>query len=82
MLQNETGTPDGAARNATARPDDGYLQQETVDAIAKLATATASNRAAIDQLTATVERITAELATVNTKLDAALQTQQTIRGEH
>ena len=25
LLKNETGTPYGAAQNATARPDDGYL---------------------------------------------------------
>ena len=47
LLRNETGTPYGAAYNATAHPDDGYLQQETVDAIANLATARASDRAAI-----------------------------------
>ena len=37
-----------------------------MDAIANLAKATASDRAAIAQLAATVERITAELITVNT----------------
>ena len=71
-LQNDTGTPYGDARNATALPDNGCLQQETVDAIANLATATASDRASIVQLTATVERLMAELVTVNTKLVAAL----------
>ena len=64
-LKNETGTPYGAAHNATARPDDGCLQQETVDAIANLATATASNRAAFTQLTATVETLTAELVNMS-----------------
>ena len=64
-LQNETGTPYGAAHNATPHLDNGYLQQETVDAIANLATATASYRAAIAQLTATVKRRTAKLVTVN-----------------
>ena len=68
LLQNETGTLYGAAHNATVLPDDGYLQQETVESIANLATATASNRAAIAQLTATVERLTAELVTVKTKI--------------
>ena len=79
-LQNNTGTPYGAAHNATARLDDGYLQQETVDAIANLAAATASDRAAIAQLTATLERLTADLVTMNTKLIAALQTQRSIWG--
>ena len=46
-LQNKTGTHYGALHNATAHPDNGYLQQETVDAIADLATATASDCAAI-----------------------------------
>ena len=74
-LQNETGTLYGSAHNATACSDEGYIQQETVDTIANLATATASDRAAIAQLTATVERLTAELVTVNTNLVADLQTQ-------
>ena len=78
-MQNETGTPYDAAHNATARPDDKYLQKETVDAIENLATATASDCAAIAQLTTTVERLTAELVTVNTKLVAALQTQRASR---
>ena len=75
LLQNDTGTPYGAAHNATARPDDRYLQQDTVDAIANLATATASDHAAIAQLTFMVERLTEDLVTVNTKLVAALQPQ-------
>ena len=62
--------------NATARPGDGCLHQETVDTIANLATATASDRAAITQLMATVERLMAELFTVNTKLVTALQPQR------
>ena len=76
LLQDDTGTPYGDVYNATARPDGGYLQQEMLDAIANLETATASNRAAIAQLTATVESLTAELVTVNTKLAVELQTQQ------
>ena len=79
-LQNETGTPYSNAHNAPARSDDRYLHQETVGTIANLATATAINRAAIAQLTATVERLTSELVTVNTKLVAALKTQQSSRG--
>ena len=80
MLQNETGTPYGATHNNTAHPDVGYLQQYMVDAIANLAKATSSDCAAIAQLTTTVERLTAELVTVNTKLVAALQTQRASRG--
>ena len=37
-IKNETGEPYGAAHNATTNPDDRYLRQETVDAIAKLVT--------------------------------------------
>ena len=44
-----------------------------------LARATSSDCAIIAQLTAIVERLTSELVTVNTKLVAALQTQQAIQ---
>ena len=71
-IQNETGAPYGAAHNVTANTDDRYLQQETVDAIANLATATASDCAAIAHLMSTVERLTEELMTVKTKLITAL----------
>ena len=71
-LRNETGTPYDAAHNATPHSYDRYLQQETVDASANLATATASDRAAINQLTAMVKRLTAELVTVNSNLVTAL----------
>ena len=80
LLQNETITPYGAVHNTIARPDKGYLNQETVNAIANLATDTASDCATISQLTAMVERLTEELVTVNTKLVAALQNQQASRG--
>ena len=50
-----------------------------MDGIAKMATSTASDHAAIAQLTATVKRLTTELVTMNTKLVAALQTQQAIQ---
>ena len=80
MIQNETGDPSGAAHNTTANPDDGYLQQETVDAITNLATATVSDRAAIAQLAATVARLMTELATVNAKLVVTPQTNRAIRG--
>ena len=73
MLQNEMGAPYSAAHNSTTKPDGGYLQQEMVDAIANLATATASDRVAVAKLTATVARLTIELATVNKKLAVALQ---------
>ena len=79
-LQNKTDTPYGTAHNATSHPDDGYLQQETVDAITNLATAMASNRSAISQLKATVESVTAEFVTVNANIVAALQPQRAIRG--
>ena len=79
-IQKETGAPYGAAHNATENPDDGYLQQETVDAIANLATTTAIDCAAITQLMSMAERIKAELVTVNVNLVTSLQTQRSIRG--
>ena len=79
-LRNKTGTPYGAEHNSTAHPDDGYLQQETVDAIANLAPATASDRAGIAQLTATVKRLMSELVTVNANLVTSLQPQRASRG--
>ena len=66
--------------NDTAHLDGGYLQQETVDAIANLATATSIDCAAIAQLTATVESLMAELITLNAKLVDALQPQQSSPG--
>ena len=80
MLLNKTGTPYGAAHNATAHPDNSYQQQETVGVIANLATATASNCAAIAQFTATVERLTSDLIAVKDKLVNALQPQRVSRG--
>ena len=79
-IRNDTGTPYGDAHNATAHPDDGYLQQETVDTIANLATAKASDRAAISQITSTVERLTEDLVKVNVTLVTSLQTQRASRG--
>ena len=72
----------GSANNTTAHPDDGYPQQEAVGAITNLATSMARDCTAIAQLMATVERIMAELVTVNTKLVAALQLQRAIQGGH
>ena len=79
-LRNKTGTPYSAAHKATAQPDRGQLQEETVDAITKLAIATASDHAAIAQLTARVERLTEELVTVNAKLVTSLQPQHASQG--
>ena len=80
LIRNETGTPYGAAHNATAHPDDGYLKQEMVNAITNLAIATASDRDAIAQLTYTVKRIMVELVTVKAKLFTDLQTQHDRQG--
>ena len=81
-IQNETGAPYGTAHNTNVNPDDGCLQQDTVDTIANLETSTASNCAAIAELTATVARLTTELATVNVKLVVAFQTNRASRGGH
>lgn len=48
-------------------------QQETIDAIANLATATSHDRASVATLTATNSTLTAELTKVNAKLVNALQ---------
>ena len=79
-LQNDTGAPYGMEHNATANPDDGYLLQDTVDAIVKLAKAMAIDREAVTQLTTTISRLTTELATVNEKIVVALQGKRASRG--
>ena len=79
-IQNGMGSLYGAAHNATENPDGSYLQQATVDAIANLAIATASDRAAITQLTATVMRLITDLATVNKNIFIALQSKRASRG--
>ena len=66
------GAPYGAEHNATKNLEDGYLHQYTVDAISNLATAKASDRKEIAQLTSTVARLTTELSTVKNKLVFAL----------
>ena len=76
------GAPYGSAHNATANPDNGYLQQETVDSIANLSRATASDRATIAKITSTVTRLTADLATVNEKLVVYLQAKSASCGSH
>ena len=81
-IQNETGAPCGAAHNATAKPDGGYLHQDTVCTIANLITATASDDATIAQLTSTVARLTTEIEKVNTKLVVDLQKNHSSRGGH
>ena len=48
------------------------LQQETADAIEKLATATAADRATVATLINTNTKLTQELITVNSKLFIAL----------
>ena len=67
-LQNETGAPYRAAHNATANPDNMYLHQDMVDAIAELVTSTESEGKEIAQFTATDAIIIMELATMNEKL--------------
>lgn len=54
--------------------DEPQFEQRTIDAIANLATATASDRAAVAKLTATIADLTTELKTTQAKLVAALET--------
>ena len=51
-----------------------------VDAIANLATATASDRDTIAQLTATVARLTTDIETTNDNIVVALQAKHAICG--
>ena len=67
--ENNTTTA-SAAGYPTA--NNAMLQQETVDAIACLATATASDREAVAKLTATNSLLTREITTANAKLVTAL----------
>ena len=39
LFQNKIGSPYGAVQNFNTNPDDGYIHQDTVDAITNLATA-------------------------------------------
>jgi hypothetical protein len=48
------------------------LQEQTFEALANLATATASDRSAVSNLTGTNSALTIQLATTNAKLDTAL----------
>ena len=80
LIQNYSGAPYGTAHNATANPDDGYLQKETVDAITDLATTTTSDRSVIAQLMDTVARLMTDLATVNAKIVFTLQTNRASQG--
>ena len=61
------GTANVAHENAPA------FEQRTIDAIANLATATASDRATVANLTATISELTAELKKTQAKLIAALE---------
>lgn len=59
-----------SARNHAS--DNAIYQQETVDAIANLATATAHDRAAVASLTSTISKLTTELTATNAQLVTAL----------
>ena len=73
LLQNKTSSTYGAAHNTNTKPEDGYLQQDTVDAIKKLVKATESDRGAIMQLTVTTMILTTELTTVKKKFIVDIQ---------
>ena len=73
-LRESTHTAKGAgfqSANSAMVQDD--IQQETVDAIANLATATAADRTTVATLTETNRRLTLELVAVNAKLVKALE---------
>ena len=79
-IQNETGAPYGEAHNATTNLEIGYLYQYTVDAIANLTMATASDCTAISQLIATVARLMTDITMVNENIVIALQDKRAICG--
>ena len=53
--------------------DGPEFEQRTINAIANLATATASDRATVAKLTSTISELTLELKTTQAKLVAALE---------
>ena len=72
-LHESQQTSQGAGYHATNNvfvqtADESDLQQETADAIEKLATATAADRATVATLINTNTKLTQELITVNSKL--------------
>ena len=67
-LQNKTDAPYGTAHNATTNPDGSYLLQDTVDVIENLATNTASDSAAMAQLTGKIAILATDIRTVNKNL--------------
>ena len=66
--QTSRGTGYHSANNATMEDLHQDIQQETVDAIANLATATEANRATVEILTATNSQLSKEIIAVNQKL--------------
>ena len=73
MIQNEMGAPYGLVQNATTNPDDGYIHQDMVYTVAR-------DHAATVKLTATITRLTTQLATINEKLIFFLQEKRASRG--
>ncbi len=75
--ESQVITPGAAGFLATdIEPDYGpsdESQQQTIDAIANLATATAADRSAVAALTATVSDLTKDLSKANSKLIQALE---------
>ena len=56
-------------------------QQETVDSIANLATATAANRSTVETLTATNSQLLKEIITVNEKLVKLVEKNKNLRAK-
>jgi hypothetical protein len=71
--QTSQGSGYNSANNVQ-NDDEAYIQHETAEAIANLATATASDRATVASLTATNSKLTLELIACNAKLVKALET--------
>ena len=77
--------PHGPTLKSPANLDDGYLHQDTMDAILNLAIAKVSDRTFIAQLTVTVARLMMEIDMVNDKIIISLQAKRVShisRGEH
>ena len=75
--ESQVTTPGAAGFLATGEPSEydapDESQQQTIDAIANLATATAADRSAVAALSGTVSELTKDLSKANAKLVAALE---------
>ena len=70
-----------SANNATIEDLHQYIQQETVDAIANLAKATADDQATVETLTATNSQLSKEITVFNQKLVKLMEENKNLRAK-